>query len=166
MTQKLLGSLCILLAGGWGWMQERKVRRRRLQVISALAAALAEMSERVRQERMPLPALLERMQAHGTPESRLFFREVAEAVRSGERVQEAWISGVETLPLEEGDRMALQEAGTALSGDAEQVCRAFVRAEERLRQSLEQARELRPEQERRAMALWLSAAALTVIVLF
>lgn len=165
ITPKFLGSLLILGGGIWGWLQERKSRRRKLETLAALAAALSEMSESVRQDRTPFFRLLEKIQRRGTSDSIQFFKQVKIAIQNGAGASDAWIKAAKMLPLEEADIFALQEAGTALSGDAVQVCSGLSRAEQQLRRSLERAREVCPEQERRGMVLWFSGAALAVILL-
>ena len=57
---KLLGSLCILAAGGMAWMDRRRTFRQTLETLTELLAALEEMEGAIRLERLPMPRLLSR----------------------------------------------------------------------------------------------------------
>ena len=71
----------------------------------------------------------------------------------------------EDLPLGAADRSALAALGELLQGDEESICKGISLTSHRLAKSLEEARDSRAEREKRAGALWLSGAALLVILL-
>ena len=51
---KLVGSLCVLFAGGSVWWLQHQEQRRRRQVLAELAAALDYMETSIRLNRTPL----------------------------------------------------------------------------------------------------------------
>ena len=51
---KLMGSLCVLFAGGSVWWLQHQEQRRRRQVLAELAAALDCMETSIRLNRTPL----------------------------------------------------------------------------------------------------------------
>lgn len=159
---KGLGGLLVTGAFLSGWYRQRAERRLRMDTLWSLSTGLSRMAESIRLERTPLPRLLERL---GREDGGVFFRRLEEALRQGETAERAWRTAAETLPLDRPDRDALAEAAGALAGDEEQVCRALTAAASRLNRSLEAARAAGPEREKRAAALWLSGAALLVILL-
>ena len=55
--------------------------------------------------------------------------------------------------------------GDALLGDEENICKAILLTNKSLRKDLELTRDRRQEMEKRSAALWLSGAALLVILL-
>ena len=55
--------------------------------------------------------------------------------------------------------------GDALQGDDENICKAILLTNKSLRKDLELTRDRRQETEKRSAALWLSGAALLVILL-
>lgn len=161
---RALGALLVAGAFFRGWQRQHWERRRGVDTLWALSAGLSRMAEAIRLERTPLPRLLERLGREGSAASG-FFRDLGRALEAGEGAEAAWRAAAQTLPLSREDRETLAEAAGALSGDEAQVCRALTAAAERLRRSLEEARRAGPEQEKRAAALWLSGAALLVILL-
>lgn len=162
---KLLGSLCVLLGGVLARRNHLAERRRRLDTLSDFLTALRRMGETVRMARTPLPSLLTSLAEGCGPDAAAFFTEAAKAARQGEGLPETWRRLAEGLPLSEGDRGVLAELGGDLQGDEEQVCKAIALAVLRLSESAGEAERRRPEEEKRATALWLSAAALLVILL-
>ena len=74
-------------------------------------------------------------------------------------------SAAEALPLRREDRQALAAMGDALQGDEENICKAILLTNKSLRKDLELTRDRRQETEKRSAALWLSGAALLVILL-
>ena len=67
--------------------------------------------------------------------------------------------------LQRAREEALAALGELLQGDEESICKGISLASHRLAKSLEEARDSRAEREKRAGALWLSGAALLVILL-
>ena len=54
---KLVGGLCVLLAGGSVWWLQRQERRHRRQVLAELASTLERMETSIRLNRTPLGPL-------------------------------------------------------------------------------------------------------------
>ena len=61
---KLVGSLCVLLAGGSVWWLQHQEQRRRRQIVAELASTLERMETAIRLNRTPL-LLLFRQAARG-----------------------------------------------------------------------------------------------------
>ena len=72
---------------------------------------------------------------------------------------------VSRLLLPVAAQQALSEVGSALHGDEESVCKAISLAILELEQCAAEWDKQRPETEKRTAALWLSGAALLVILL-
>lgn len=162
---KLLGSLCVFAAGGMLWFRRHQEGKQRRQLTADLAAALEQMAGEIRLRKTPLHQLLTRVSEGRSREAAAFFRGVAQAMAAGKAPGAAWRREVETLPLSEGDRLALRDLMDALVGDEEGACRGLSMAVNVLWSSLAEMERRRPEEEKRATALCFSAAALLVILL-
>lgn len=162
---KLLGSLCILSGGFLARWAQAAERRRKRDTLSDLLTALRRMAEEIRMARTPLPDLLERLSRDCGPDAAAFFRTVADAARQGGELSEAWAAAAEPLPLDGGDKADVQALGKDLRGDEENICKALSLVIYNLAKSAEEQDRRRPQEDRRATALCLSAAALLVILL-
>ena len=162
---KVLGCVCILGGGALARWRCLTERGRRLDTLSDLLSALRRMGEEIRMARTPLPPLLDRLAEGCGQEAGTFLRAAAAGLRRGEDLTMVWRSALETLALPAPCHSALAELGEALHGDEESVCKAISLAGSVLARELEEALRRRPEEDRRATALWLSAAALLAIVL-
>ena len=162
---KLLGSLLILSGGLLGLWRQLADSRRSRRALSDLLRALGRLGEEIRMTRRPLPQLLEGVAAECGPEAGAFFQAAAGAARRGEGLGGAWRQGAEALPIRQEDRSALAALGAELHGDEEMVRRALEQTVRRLEKSAAAAEQRRLPEEKRVSALWLSAAALLVILL-
>ena len=164
-VMKLMGSLCVLFAGGSVWWLQHQEQRRRRQVLAELAAALDYMETSIRLNRTPLLPLF-RQAARGRCHevSQLFERSVA-ALAAGRSPEIVWCQAVSCLPVSETDKRALSELVNALQGDEASACKGILLARKELQNSLSQLEKQRPEEEKRTAALCFSAAALLVILL-
>ena len=160
---KLAGSVCILAGGALAWQRQRRERHRRRQMLGELLAALEDMGQEIRMARTPLPELLDRRALRCRSQAGDLLQETARAARRGESLTAAWRRGTETLPLSESDREIL--GALDLQGDEEKVRKALSLVCARLEKHTEELDRHRPEEEKRAMALCFSAAALLVILL-
>ena len=149
---KLVGSLCVLFAGGSVWWLQRQEQRRRRQVLAELAAALERMETSIRLNRTPLLPLF-RQAARGR------CHEVSQLFEI------VWCQAVSCLPVSETDKRALSELVNALQGDETSACKGILLVRKELQNSLSQLEKQRPEEEKRTAALCFSAAALLVILL-
>ena len=86
---------------------------------------------------------------------------MAASLARGAPLGQSWRSAAEALPLGPESRTALTALGDSLQGDEESVCKALNLAGK----ILEKNRDHRQETEKRSAALWLSSAALLVILL-
>lgn len=161
----LAGSLCVFAAGGIVWQRRRKERQRQRALLAELAGALERMEAAIRLDQTPLPRLLAILAEEAAGETGAFFRMAAWRAETGEPPSAAWAWAAESLPLSEGDKRALIQAGRRLQGEECSVCKGLLLASEQLRSSLEQLERQRPEEDRRNTALCFSAAAMLVILL-
>ena len=139
---KLVGAVCILGAGTWAWRRSAAERRRELDTLADLTA-LRDRTGPVRD----------------------FCTSVAASLARGAPLGQSWRSAAEALPLGPESRTALTALGDSLQGDEESVCKALNLAGKILEKNLAAARDHRQETEKRSAALWLSSAALLVILL-
>ena len=154
---KLVGAVCILGAGTWAWRRSAAERRRELDTLADLTALLDRMGEEIRLRRTSLPRLLGSLGRDRTGPVRDFCTSVAASLARGAPLGQSWRSAAEALPL--------TALGDSLQGDEESVCKALALAGKILEKNLAAARDHRQETEKRSAALWLSSAALLVILL-
>ena len=157
---KLVGAVCILGAGTWAWRRSAAERRRELDTLADLTALLDRMGEEIRLRR-----LLGSLGRDRTGPVRDFCTSVAASLARGAPLGQSWRSAAEALPLGPESRTALTALGDSLQGDEESVCKALTLAGKILEKNLAAARDHRQETEKRSAALWLSSAALLVILL-
>lgn len=162
---KAIGTLCILFGGLLARQYQIGALRREVTVVADLLAVLCRMTEEIRLKRTPLPRLLDRLRQGRDPAVSDFLQAVSTAARQGEDAETAWQTAAQRLPASAEVKEALVELGKSLSGDEESVCKAVSLACMALSHSLEELRRKRPETEKRATALCLSATALLVILL-
>jgi len=155
---KLVGAVCILGAGTWAWRRSAAERRRELDTLADLTALLDRMGT-------SLPRLLGSLGRDRTGPVRDFCTSVAASLARGAPLGQSWRSAAEALPLGPESRTALTALGDSLQGDEESVCKALTLAGKILEKNLAAARDHRQETEKRSAALWLSSAALLVILL-
>ena len=153
---KLVGSLCVLFAGGSVWWLQHQEQRRRRQVLAELAAALDGMETSIRLNRTPLLPLFRQTARGRCHEVSQLFEGSAAALAAGRSPE---------IPVSETDKRALSELVNALQGDEASACKGILLARKELQNSLSQLEKQRPEEEKRTAALCFSAAALLVILL-
>ena len=162
---KLLGSLCVASGGVLAWYLQRAERRRGRDTLSDLQRAFRRMGEEVRMARTPLPALLNGLASDCGGPAAAFFTAVSQAAKTGEALPGVWREQAEALPLSQGDKLAVSALVQDLQGDEEKACKGISHVIYTLAQSAGEAERKRPEEEKRAAALWFSASALLVILL-
>ncbi len=162
---KLLGSLCVLTAGGWALLQQRQGLRQELDALRRLSAALEAMADNIRLERPPMPRLLDRAGSGREDPAASFFRTAAAALRRGEPLPAAWRDAAEALPLSPRDQQTVADLGRVLGGDEVQACKGLQLVSDSLRRNYEELERSRPQRERQGTALCFSAAALVIILL-
>ena len=162
---KLVGGLCVLLAGGSVWWLQRQERRHRRQVLAELASTLERMETAIRLNRTPLLPLFRQAARGRCHEVSQLFERGAAALAAGRSPETVWCQAVFCLPVSETDKRALSELVNALQGDEASACKGILLARKELQSSLSQLEKQRPDEEKRAAALCFSAAALLVILL-
>ena len=161
---KLMGSLCVLFAGGSVWWLQRQEQRRRRQVVAELVSTLERMETSIRLNQTLLPLFRQAARGRCHEVSQLFERSAA-ALAAGRSPEIVWCQTVSCLPVSETDKRALSELVNALQGDETSACKGILLARKELQNSLSQLEKQRPDEEKRAAALCFSAAALLVILL-
>lgn len=162
---KLVGSLCVLFAGGSVWWLQHQEQRRRRQVLAELATALDYMETSIRLNRTPLLTLFRQAARGRCHEVSQLFERGAAALASGRSPETVWCQTVSCLPVSETDKRALSELVNALQGDETSAYKGILLVRKELQNSLSQLEKQRPEEEKRTAALCFSAAALLVILL-
>ena len=160
---KLVGSLCVLFAGGSVWWLQHQEQRRRRQVLAELAAALDYMEMSIRLNQTPLLPLFRQAARGRCHEVSQLFERSAAALAAGRSPEIVWCQTVSCLPV--SDKRALSELVNALQGDEVSACKGILLARKELQNSLSQLEKQRPDEEKRTAALCFSAAALLVILL-
>ncbi len=162
---RAVGCACILCGGIAARRRCLADRRRRSDTLSDLLSALRRMGDEIRMVHTPLPVLLDRLAEGCGREAETFLRTVSSGLRRGEALTPLWRRSTEDLDLSGPARSALSELGERLHGDEESVCKAIGLTCSTLARELEEELRRRPEEDRRATALWLSSAALLAIAL-
>ena len=162
---KLVGSLCVLFAGGSVWWLQHQEQRRRRQVLAELASTLERMETAIRLNRTPLLPLFRQAARGRCHEVSQLFERSAAALAAGTPPESVRWQPVPCLPVSETDKRALSELVNALQGDETSACKGISLARKELQNSLSQLEEQRPDEEKRTAALCFSAVALLVILL-
>lgn len=162
---KLVGAVLVLCGGVWARCAQVSERRRQRQLLAGLVSALHQMAEEIRMARTPLPVLLDLLGRSRIGEEGVFFKGVRAGLVRGETMAQAWKSALDLLQLPRRQTEILAELGGGLQGDEEKVCKAISLVIYRLERDLEEWDRTLPDLERRATGLWLSGAALAVILL-
>lgn len=161
---KVLGSLLVLGAAGRVWLRRKGVRDQEARTLRLLLNTLEEMENAIRLERTSMPRLLSHA-ARGEGAAGAFFQSVGRSVGQGDDLAAAWRQSSAPLALPPEAKTALADLGGKLTGDETRACQGIQFARCCLEGSLEELRRQRPEQEKREAALWLSGAALLIILL-
>ena len=162
---KLLGSICVLSGGLLVVGQQRAMRRRRRDTLSELIMALRRMVQEIRMTREPLPVLLEALGKSCDSAAADFFSSVSLAARQGESLSCSWQQAAQKLPLSKEVCSLIGNLGNSLQGDEENVCNVISLVIYELVKHAGEWDKQHPEEEKRMAALWMSGAALLVILL-
>ena len=158
MMGKLLGAALVLAAALWAVLAHLRVRRRQTVLLRELAAALDAMAAAIRWQRRPLPDILTALERY--PLAGSYFQKIAERVKVGQPLQQAWHSVFSMLPIGAEWMTALE-----LTGDEEKLTNGLLYTAGQLKQLCRQ----RGEEQRQTAKLWLvcvlSAAGLLIILL-
>ncbi len=162
---KFMGSVCILSGGLMTVLLQLRERRRTRTALADLLSALRRMGEEIRLCRTPLPRLMETLSASCNEDAAAFFTAVGEGLFHGEDAEALWQHHAFRLPLALAAKQALAEVGSALHGDEESMCKALSLVILEFEKCAAEWDKQRPDTEKRTAALWLSGAALLVILL-
>ena len=103
---KLVGSLCVLFAGGSVWWLQHQEQRRRRQVLAELASTLERMETAIRLNRTPLLPLFRQAARGRCHEVSQLFERSAAALAAGRSPEIVWCQTVSCLPVSEGRRLS------------------------------------------------------------
>lgn len=160
---RLLGSICVLgggFLGIWFQMQERK---RRGETFREIVRGLRHMAEEIRMSRMSLPGIFETLSNVCDGEAVGLFRRTSEQMQQGEAPKAVWWREVERLSLSDEDKVVLENLD--FQGDEEKVCKELFLVISELTRNEGERKQHEHQEVKRAAALWMSAAALLVILL-
>ena len=159
----LLGSFCIFCGCCLGLGLQMRERRSRRNTLEQLERALWHMAQEIRMTRTPMPPLLKQLGENCRGEAGRFFERVSAAVASGGTLSAAWRREAELLPLSPAEKSVVQELD--LQGDEEHICHAILLVRDRVTGMIQEHNRKAPEEMKRTAALWVSGAALLVILL-
>lgn len=162
---RLVGSVCILSGGVLAVRQSARKRRQKGELLAELIRALRRMEESVDILQTPIPRLLEEQAKRCGKEARPLFEETLVQLREGVPLSEAWSYGCGQLQLEQEENRALQSAFDGWNINNRSVCNGISLACDFLERAQEEQEQRQPEQAKRTAALYLSGAALLVILL-
>lgn len=160
---KILGSVCILIAGGVVRSGCLRACRREMNLLRDLIAALEEIRNEIRLNRTPMPRILNRIEKRSSGDSAAFFRAVSSS--TAESLSLAWETEATALPLREEDVRAVVGMGKKLSGDEETICNGISLVCSQLQRTLSERQAKMEEVDKRNTALCFSASALLIILL-
>ena len=115
--------------------------------------------------RKPLPILLEDLADDCDSAAAEFFTDVSVKAKQGEMLSHSWQQAAQRLPLSKRACNLIEDLGNNLQGDEENVCNAISLVIYELVKQAEEWDKQYPEEEKRVAALWMSGAALLVILL-
>ena len=87
---KLVGSLCVLFAGGSVWWLQHQEQRRRRQILAELASTLERMETAIRLNRTPLLPLFRQAARGRCHEVSQLFERSAAALAAGRSPEIVW----------------------------------------------------------------------------
>lgn len=162
---KLAGSLCIFTGCGYAWYLQWRQRRRQRQTRTELLAALRSMAQEIGSRQTPIPRLAEQLASGGGGEVQGCFQVFLLLLRQGTSPAAAWKTAVDSLSLTPAEKTAAAELGKGLSQEETMVVKEINLTIKLLETYRDAAQKQSAETEKRASALWFSAAALLVILL-
>ena len=163
---KCFGSLCILWAGVWSWLEHGRYCRRQLQTMQLFAATLERMGTEIQFRRLPLPRILKQLcESAGNQTVSAFYESVLEQLRRGVLFQAAWKLPVQRLPMSSALKLHIGELGGALTGDEQTACCQLAQVRQEIWKEIAQLRQQLPDVQKRWGAISLSGALFLIILL-
>ena len=104
---KLVGSVCVLFAGGSVWWLQRQEQRRRRQIVAELASTLERMETAIRLNRTPLLPLFRQAARGRCHEVSQLLERSAAALAAGRSPETDWSLTVSCHPVSYTDKRAL-----------------------------------------------------------
>lgn len=162
---KLMGALLVLGGGVLAAVKQRLLQRKGRELLCDLMAALREMAQEIRMTRKPLPEILGELEHTYDGDAAAFFACAVRCMGQGMPLVSSWQTAASALPLSREIKRVIAGLGDHLHYDEESVCEAVSLALYELAKYAEEWDRQHTEADRRSTALWMSAAALLVILL-
>lgn len=161
----LLGSTCVLLSCVALILQKKKDNQRRNHAMEDLIFAFRRMSEEIRMIQPPLAKLLKRLALDTHQDVADFFDAVSTAAGQGQAVSQVWIEETKKLPISKKEQDIVLRVNAVLHDDEDGICRGMNLAAQELEAKLKEWDKRRIDEEKRMAAVYLTCAALFVILL-
>ena len=158
MRGKLLGAVLIAGAALRLFAACTRQRRREVQLLGELAAALETMASAIRWQKRTLPDILSRLTAY--PLAGRFFKNIQDLMACEIPLQEAWKQAFQELDAGGEVLLSLE-----LSGDEEKLTGSLLHGAAQLRNLCRQREETRRQDTKLYLAGLLSAAGGLIILL-
>lgn len=158
MTVKLLGAALIAGAALRLFAACTRQRRREVQLLGELAAALETMASAIRWQKRTLPDILSRLTAY--PLAGRFFKNIQDLMACEIPLQEAWKQAFQELDAGGEVLLSLE-----LSGDEEKLTGSLLHGAAQLRSLCRRREEGRRQEAKLCLAGILSAAGGLIILL-
>lgn len=162
---RLTGCLCVFMGCGYAWYLQRLQRQRQMRTRTELLSALRRMEQEIQSRQTPIPRLAEQLALGGKGEVRACFQQFLLLLRQDVPLAEAWKRGVEGLSLRDAERTAVSELGSHFYREESIVVKELNLTIEMLEECRRETQKQSAEIEKRATAMWFSAASLLVILL-
>ncbi|MFR7894581.1 MAG: hypothetical protein ACLU38_11485 [Dysosmobacter sp.] len=147
---KLVGSLCVLLAGGGVWWLQHQEQQRRRQDLGGIGVDhWSRMETGHPTEPDAAAAAVPTGGAGRCHEVSQLFERSAAALAAGRSPEIVWCQTVSCLPVSETDKRALSELVNALQGDEASACKGILLVRKELQSSLSQLENSAPDEEKR-----------------
>ncbi len=129
---KLVGSVCVLFAGGsvW-WLQRHPGATAPAASLGGIGVGVDRMETAIRLNRTPLLPLFRQAARGRCHEVSQLFERSAAALAAGRSPEIVWCQTVSCLPVSETDKRALSELVNALQGDETSACKGILLCKKR-----------------------------------
>ena len=161
---RVLGSFCILGGGLLAVWQTVRERQKKRELTKELITALRSMEEGISNLGTPLPRLMEE-QARRCRQAVPLFENTLRCLKQGDTLSQAWRCGCSSLPLDTEGKRVLESVFSAEIRLCSNLCNVISLASGYFEKQLAEQVECQSEQTKRTAALYLSGAALLVILL-
>ena len=157
---RIAGASLIFLAAGSYLLLESKMRQKQERFVQDILDAIESIENLIRWEKRTLPDAFEKQETRRSAGH--CFVEIAEQIKSGFALQDAWKN---TFSLIQPEEVSGILCDIPLSGDSTFLLDHFAEAAMEIREFQKKERETKEEKQKLRTALAFSAAGITVILL-